>query len=188
MSKAKDTPWVVVGGKIGETGYCRRCGAGLILPMPVPLQDFTTAIKRFGYKHANCPVGCATEPQIVTPWDWLASRWPGVSSASIWSVMMDFPSPSRKYDHPYDPVDFHRCYRLLTNFPAWKLRMSEVAKRFPFWGPYVREWADLTALYEHDVNGEDARTPALYNRMKELEAEAQHLKRGKGYWTDEDAA
>jgi hypothetical protein len=86
------------------------------------------------------------------------------------------------------PCDFFRCHRLLETFPEWKLRLPEVAQKFPFWTPYMREWANLTALYEHEIKGEDAPSYALSDCMKELEEEARPLKRGKSHWTVEDAA
>lgn len=82
-----DVPWVVAGGKIGETGYCMRCGEGFSAAMPISITGLTKSIEAFVKKHAHCPEGRASEPEIKAPGDWIASRWTGISSATIWSVM-----------------------------------------------------------------------------------------------------
>lgn len=176
MSQTKDVSWVVTGGKIGETGYCTRCGEGFILPSPISIPDLTKGISAFVAKHADCPEGEAANPKITTPWDWLASRDVGVSSATIFSVMMGYPSPFGRYDHPYDSADFGRCDRLLAHFPEWKPRLLEVSAKYPFWDPFVRAWDKLTALYQHENSNKSAVVPTLYNYLKELEAEARPLK------------
>ncbi len=181
MSKKHDAPWVVMGGKIGESCYCMRCGVGLLLPDPIPVMEFVGAVKKFTDEHSGCREGRAPELMIVTPWDWLASRWTGVSSATIWSVMMDFPSPYKKYDIPYGPDDFHRCHRLFTTFPLWTERLGEVATKFPFWAPYVRAWGELIRLYDQVVESDDDARERLqqhfYDYMKELKTEAELIKK-----------
>jgi hypothetical protein len=185
QTKTQEPAWVMMGGKIGEAGHCQRCGEGLLLPLPISITDFTKKVGKFSKKHAQCSPGKAPEQKIETPWDWLASRRTGISSATIWSVMVGFPSPYRAYDTPYDPADFHRCYQLLQTFPEWKSRMFDVEEKFPFWAPFVREWANLSALYEYELLGPPGR---LYDCIKLLEVEANALKRGKSRWTEEDVA
>lgn len=181
-----DVPWVVAGGKIGETGYCMRCGEGFSAAMPISITGLTKSIEAFVKKHAHCPEGRASEPEIKAPGDWIASRWTGISSATIWSVMTGMPSPYKAYNHPLDSQDFHRCYRLLALFPEWRSRLDEVAQRFPFWGPFVREWNTLTTLFEQAFNEENSSAPALHRLMQSLEDEAERYKNGKSYWTGED--
>lgn len=69
-------------------------------------------------------------------------------------------------DIPYDPGDFGRCYRLLQHFPEWHTRLPEVAAKYPVWGPMVKAWDELTALYEEEK--QSGKAPKLYKRMKEL--------------------
>jgi hypothetical protein len=176
--------WIVMGGKIGEASHCRRCGDGLILPLPISIPDLMKSVEVFTEKHANCLPGNVLEPKIETPWDWLASRWTGVSSATIWSVMMGFPSPYKSYDIPYDSSDFHRCHKLLEIFPAWKPRLGEVESKFPFWAPFVREWANLSVVYEYEAQNEVAHGRGLYDCIKVHAQEAQALKRGNNHWTE----
>lgn len=102
---------------------------------------------------------------------WIAGRDTGVSSKTIWSVMMGV-TPEYAGE-PSDPDDFGRCYRLLVLVPEWRERMPEVAAKYPVWTGLVREWDALTLLYEDEiVNGPKKKgvrmAPKLYARMQEL--------------------
>lgn len=95
----------------------------------------------------------------------------GISSETIWHVMTGF--PVRRHGYPLDPSDFGRCYRLLQRFPFWRVRLPEVAARFPReWTLLVRHWDELTELYEEEVRRPDGIAPLLYRRMKKLECDA----------------
>lgn len=48
------TPWVVCGRQGVEVGFCRRCGAGLSLVMPLALDSFAQHLSRFAYAHEGC--------------------------------------------------------------------------------------------------------------------------------------
>lgn len=118
---------------------------------------------------------------------WITGSDTGVSSKTIWSVMMDSvdeEKPSYRYDIPHDPADLGRCYRLLALFPEWKSRLKEVAEIFPMWKPMVEKWDELTALYEKE--SPSGRCPELFDRMQELVDEgricAGWTKTGPGSW------
>lgn len=175
MSHENNVPWVVMGGKIGEICYCTRCGRGLLLQSPVLISDFTKSLDSFVETHASCLERHVPESEIKTPADWIGSRWTGVSSATIWTVMTGIPSPYNRYDIPYDPSDFGRCYKLLEMFPFWRSRLEEVSKRFPFWAPFVRDWDELTALYRQAIETKRSTSLELYERLKTLVAEASPL-------------
>lgn len=122
----------------------------------------------------------------MTPEQWVMSGDTGVSSMTIWAVLMNA-VPERhngrtRFDVPHDDGDFGRCYRLLTLVPGFRKRLPEVAARFPIWGPFVRDWELLEQLYEGD--GEDHE--ALYRRIRALVDEgrlAAGLKRvGRSGW------
>lgn len=104
---------------------------------------------------------------------WIVGDDTGISSRTIWSVMMGVeyngisgPRP------PADPSDFGRCYRLLKLIPEWRGRLREVAERYPIWGPMVEAWDELERMYEaalatgKNVSDESRR---MYERMKQLE-------------------
>lgn len=114
----------------------------------------------------------------MNPNEWIISDDTGISSKTIWAVMMDcVPEeyPWHKFDVPHDPSDFGRCYRLLQKFPEWKARLEEVAAQFTKWIPMVREWDALTALYEEEIQNESKRAPKLYAKMQELVREGRDI-------------
>ena len=84
----------------------------------------------------------------MNPNAWIVGGDTGVSSKTIWAVMMGTTDALDWPGTPMDSGDFGRCYRLLALFPEWRPRLPEVAAKFPEWGPLVTAWDELTALYE----------------------------------------
>ena len=107
----------------------------------------------------------------MNPNEWILGSDTGVSSKTIWAVMVGVIIKETQcgsengYDIPHDPDDFGRCYRLLKLFPEWKKRLKEIAKFLPKWRPMIREWRKMTVLYEED------KLKTLYDLMQELESE-----------------
>lgn len=110
---------------------------------------------------------------------WIVGRDTGISSKTIWSVMMDAvptnPHPF-DFDIPHDPDDFGRCYRLLETIPEWRARLREVAARFPAWSGLVDNWSELEEMFLDVVGptGKDWNLEAsrrMYERMRELRTE-----------------
>lgn len=114
---------------------------------------------------------------------WILGGDTGISSKVIWAVMMG--ATPAEVDVPYDPSDFGRCHRLLQLFPEWRGRLDEVARAYPAWGPLVREWGQLEALYEEEWP--TGRAPRLYTRMQALREESMKLdgwvQHAPGCWT-----
>ena len=106
----------------------------------------------------------------MKPETWIVNGEVGTSSKTIWAVMLDAVMESRKesrvYNVPHDPDDFSRCYKLLLLFPEWQKRLSEVAKVFPRWVGFVREWDKLTEMFETSGYSKE-----MYDFMQNLEAE-----------------
>jgi hypothetical protein len=170
--KETRAPWVVAGGRQGEIGHCTRCGDGLNLGGPQLLGVAGAAMKAFVKAHSNCQDTGKVEEPPTNPVDWAQGRDTGISSGTIYSVLTGRGSPCRGHDIPHDPSDFGRCYRLLALFPEWRPQLYLVAKAYPAWKPFVREWDKLTAMYEDALND----TPAgawMYRWMQELEKEGQ---------------
>ena len=117
----------------------------------------------------------------MTPEEWIIGGDTGVSSKTIWAVMMgvvpDNPAPFT-FSVPLDPSDFGRCFRLLEQIPEWRDRLNEVAETFPEWGPMVREWAKMTHLYRRSIE--------LYDLMQDLKHEGMRntgwVEVGPGSW------
>ena len=73
---------------------------------------------------------------------------------------------AHRYDIPYDPDDFGRCFRLLEHFPEWKKRLPEVAAIFPKWEPMVAKWEQMSRLYvEEKDSGHCSQLYALMRRL-----------------------
>lgn len=146
-----------------------------MLPGQHPLPILLAAMNAFQEMHRDCKPTPTQPPPPKTPTDWIEGRDTGVSSVTIWSVLMNVRSPYNRFDPPRDPSDFGRCYRLLEQFPDWKPRLPKVADRFPFWGPYIREWDSLTAMYDAGLASDSGHAEKLYLRLQELEAESRAL-------------
>jgi len=113
----------------------------------------------------------------MKPEQWIINGEVGTSSKTIWAVMMDAVLPSRRhswdYSVPHDPDDFSRCWKLLVLFPEWRKRLAEVAKVFPAWVGFVREWDKLTAMYESLLADGEHYSREMYNFMQTLENEGR---------------
>jgi len=124
--------------------------------------------------------GMSMNDERVAALQWLLGGDTGMSSKTICAVMAGVKTPPYCGDVPGDPDDFGRCYRLLKLIPTWRARMQEVADRYKEWGPLVREWAELTRMYEAQ------QTMVMYKRMKELidegRLEAGWTKIGQACW------
>lgn len=104
---------------------------------------------------------------------WVGNGDTGTSSLTIWAVLMGRTSPHGRYDIPYDPADFGRCYRLLKIAPEWRARLQEVADVVPAWKPFVRAWDLLTETYEHELSHGPMRkgarmAPRTYEMLQRL--------------------
>lgn len=182
MARAKKKPAADHVVMKGEEMVCLHCGARQRLAFPIDLAVFAAACKAYSSAHARCrpnPAVAATEEQRrvdaeQSPEAWMGGPDTGVSSVTIWQVMMQShkaPWLDFRPDVPHDPSDFGRCYRLLQAFPAWRPRLPEVAARYPKWGPMVRDWDRLAALYDEALKRPDGMAPELYELMKQLEGE-----------------
>lgn len=109
---------------------------------------------------------------------WVMGQDTGVSSKAIWSVMMGVPVYRDGWgNHPHDPDDFGRCYRLLKAIPAWRARLSEMSAVSKTWARLVARWHEIEALYEEEVgaewtpnSGTTWTAPRTYALMQELGA------------------
>lgn len=151
-------------------GECRNEWVAAWLPMDV--SEFATAAKQKCPRCGGGKVMIGRIPNVTPkgdPFAWLASGDTGISSETIWGVMMgrDMASAARFGNSPpYDPDDFGRCHRLLESMPGWRPRLAEVAEKFPAWKMIVKAWDELDALYLTERPGGSC--PRLYARMQEL--------------------
>lgn len=148
---------------------CYRCGTEDTLLGPNikrSIEMFSKFCEAFAEGHAECEGAEIQAPAPKTPAEWLNGDDTGVSSKTIYSVMMGIHVRGRDADVPHDPADFGRCHRLLKLFPEWRARLGEVAAWHPRWRGLVDAWAELEALYEQELPAGTA--PRLYARMRQL--------------------
>lgn len=162
----------------GSDFVCLNCGTRYAMKMPCPIGVWGAAAKQFDRDHKACTARPNKErdrvDRALDPASQMAAEeWPGagdagVSSATIWSVMMGRPSPLGDTDVPHDPADFGRCYRLLKRFPKWRERLPEVAEKHPDWAPLIARWDDVEALFEKESKRPDGMARETYRLIKDL--------------------
>lgn len=82
---------------------------------------------------------------------WLFSGDTGISSKTIAAFMIGETETENRFDFPYDPADFGRCYRLLELIPEFKPRLKEmvsIPKVGPTWKYLAENWEVCEQLYE----------------------------------------
>lgn len=119
--------------------------------------------------------------KTLTTLQWILSRDTGLSSETIWGVMMGaLPDPNfdRRPHVPRDLADFGRCFRLLQKFPDWRERLPEMATAYAEWGPFVREWGSLEADYAAEPVTRGSHRE-LNDRIMALAKKADAIARGE---------
>lgn len=105
---------------------------------------------------------------------WILSDDTGLSSKTMWSVMMDVPQKRR--DYPHDPADLLRCLRLLEVVPEWRRRLHEMVLCGPEWAALIERWAEIEVACLREVGLRPARgasAPYTYKVMREVIDAAQ---------------
>jgi hypothetical protein len=86
--------------------------------------------------------------------DWITSNGVGLSSQTLWAVIMglEMPTPSI----PHDVYDFARCYNLLKlcDEETRRKTIHDAAEQYQVWKPLDLNWNKLTELYE-DGNAQE---------------------------------
>jgi hypothetical protein len=196
MASKKSADWVVlVASKVAREmrmnanggGMCLRCGETMPFSLPMRVEIVNAMSASFEKLHKACKPNAegdacpiclgrghvSTEcprAKATTPEQWIRGPDTGLSSKTIWAVMMgnvDVLGSSGPRE-PVDPSDFGRCYRLLKAFPEWRPRLGEVAAKYPRWAELVEAWDELSKLYEEEVPKGHGRAPKLWKRMQEL--------------------
>lgn len=164
--------------------HCQKCSRDMALGwLPMPIDSVVKLLKgnrcacgsKKFHMNGSKKFHMNRAPKATENGDamaWLGNDDTGISSETIWSVMMgQQPRPRWYPGTPRDPSDFGRCYRLLQVMPEWRPRLREVAEKYHEWRPLVEHWDELSALYEEELPRKTA--PKLYKRMKELLSECQ---------------
>jgi hypothetical protein len=139
--------------------FCLNCGGSHPLGMPIPIDVMTRKIKAFNVLHADClktwkePVVDQNKTVLEKALFWKTNGEHGLSSMAIWKCLMGYGGNST--DHPYDPDDFYRCYKLLQCVPEWKMELNKVKSLSKEWSNLVDNWDKLTEMLEEQLSGKE---------------------------------
>lgn len=152
--------------------FCENCGGTFKYELPISITMFSAISNSFIKEHKNCkktwveptPEESLTEKEQMQ--FWLDNGERGISSETIFSVLGAPIRGQNRFDHPADPDDFKRCYKLLNTIPSWKNRLDEMKPISPVWNKLVDNWGKLTELLEEQLK---TRKPnGMYEFMKGL--------------------
>jgi hypothetical protein len=132
--------------------FCLNCGAEYSLNFPISPKDFSKKTKAFDTLHKDCKKTWQ-EPQADQSkslqeralW-WIANGETGSSSKTMWNCFMG--AANFEINHPYDPDDFKRCYKLLKAVPEWNTHLYKLKPLSRQWSNLVDNWDKLTEMYE----------------------------------------
>ncbi len=138
--------------------FCTHCGGQHNLILPMPVNEMLEKTDAFNKLHKNCKKTW-TEPeadQKQTVYEkamfWNANGQHGASSETMWNCFMN--NKDFRINHPYDPDDFSRCYKLLVMVPEWKNELQKLKTLSTPWENLVNSWDVLTEMYERNVETE----------------------------------
>lgn len=138
-----------------ENLFCTNCGTKHILNFPISTSLMLRKTELFTELHSDC-LKTWEEPtpdlsksvQEKAMW-WIANGEHGNSSKTMWNCFMG--NKDFRINHPYDPDDFSRCYKLLEAVPEWKNELEKLKPLSFSWSNLVDNWDKLTDMYEINV-------------------------------------
>jgi hypothetical protein len=157
--------------------FCLNCGGEykLIYPLQVSGPNSLSAkIDAFNALHGNCPPTWK-EPEVEQSQSekekamfWIANGEHGSSSMTMWNCLMG--NKGFPINHPYDPDDFKRCYKLLKIVPEWRTQLDKMKPLSEAWKNLVENWDKLEAMYEQNIREEwkNYKKVGMYEFMQTL--------------------
>ena len=100
--------------------------------------------------------------------EWFRGSDTGVSSETMAAIALG--AEKGRFNAPYDPSDFGRCYRLVQKVPAIRNAFDRIGKLEPCFAGILLNWDELCGLYERDLH--TGQSKELYRRIKELRGDA----------------
>jgi len=131
--------------------FCSHCGGKQELPLPMQVEMLDAMIGAFNKIHKSCkPVWKQPEVNQNLSVSQRANWWwnngeRGASSETMWYCLAD---RIKRREHPHDPDDFKRCYKLLKVIPEWKNELHKLKEISDVWARLVENWGKLTEMYE----------------------------------------
>jgi len=166
--------------KVEHTGFrnqnlfCFNCGGSQILPLPMQVEMMTAMIAAFNKMHKHCQpawkepdVPETTSEQYRAHW-WMTNGETGQSSKSIWAYFMG--QKEVHPNHPHDPDDFKRCYKLFKAIPEWRVRVLELKNLSVEWQRLSLHWDMMTEMYEQNEreNWKNYEEVGMYDFMQDV--------------------
>lgn len=154
--------------------FCLNCGGKFPLPFPIPVDLMTGKIEAFNALHKDCkPVwrepdaDHGTDVKARAMW-WIANGHVGQSSKAMWNCLMG--NKDFAINHPYDPDDFSRCYKLLQAVPEWRGELHKLKSLSTAWNNLADNWDKLTEMYEENERTEwkNYKKVGMYEFMQTL--------------------
>ncbi len=154
--------------------FCNKCGSEFVLQYPIAMSEMTKKTKLFRKLHKNCKQtwfepkadqGKSIKEKAM--W-WISNGERGMSSETMWNCFMS--TESFKVNHPYDPDDFKRCYKLLEAVPEWKSELHKLKPLSKPWSNLVDNWDKLTEMLEENLKTDwkEYKRIGMYNFMQTL--------------------
>lgn len=159
--------------------FCLNCGGEYALQFPLPIEgvgSMSSKIEGFNLLHADCkPTWKEPEANLEETvnqralW-WIANGEVGNSSKTIWNRFMSGDNKPYPVNHPYDPDDFSRCYKLLKAIPEWRQQLDRMKPLSSAWSNLVDNWDKLTDMYEQNekTNWKNYKQVGMYEFMQTL--------------------
>ena len=99
---------------------------------------------------------------------WIGNGHVGRSSKTMWNYFIG--NKDFTINHPHDPSDFSRCWKLLEAVPEWKERIPELATLSKEWKALTENWGKLTEMYEQNKkeNWVNSKKIGMYEFMEKL--------------------
>lgn len=137
-----------------EKLFCTNCGSEFVLKFPIKVTEMTKKTEAFEELHKDCeqtwvePVADQSKDVTEKAMWWIANGHVGMSSKTMWNHFMK--NKNFQINHPYDPDDFSRCYKLLQAVPEWKSRILELGVLSKQWKNLSENWEKLTDMFEQN--------------------------------------
>jgi hypothetical protein len=156
--------------------FCSHCGESQVITYPIAPEIFSAICTAFTKLHKDCvktweegQADQSMSEKDKAQW-WLQNGERGTSSETIWGRMMGLRIVKGREDHPYDPDDFSRCYKLLKAVPEWRAKMSVMKEVSPQWSNLADNWDKLTEMYEQNEREEwkNYKKVGMYEFMQTL--------------------
>lgn len=154
--------------------FCLNCGGNFKLQYPMPVDEMSEKTMSFNRLHEDCkktwtePEADQTKPVYEKSMFWFNNGERGNSSETMWNCLMN--NDNYPINHPYDPDDFSRCYKLLLFVPEWKNELHRLKPLSNQWSNLVDNWDKLTDMYEENkrTDWKNHKEIGMYELMKTL--------------------